>query len=215
MPNDEKHFSSIKLEVSRHFEDAETSKLAHWDAARVYEYRHKFLIGLPALVLSLLLTWILSSDARSMLEKQSDLKAILGSVPVLLSLIVSVLSGLGTFLNFNELASKHRTAAENLNALSRDCKNWDTDFPDSTFCEKAMQAVQGYRKRLNEINRDAPQIPKWAWLSVRWQREEGSTRYESDDTSRLTKLPETTSLRERAPNEMPPLAGTKIPDTGR
>lgn len=182
MPYDDTHFLSIKLEVKRHLEDAETSKLAHWEAARVYEYRHKFYVGLPALLLSLLLTWLLSSDTKALVSRQPELKEILGSVPVLLSLIVSVLSGLGAFLNFNELASKHRAAAENLNALFRDCKNWDTDFPDSSSCEKAMQTVQGYRNRLNEINRDAPQIPKWAWLSVQRQRDEGSTRYQSDES---------------------------------
>jgi hypothetical protein len=49
------------------------------------------------------------------------------------------------------------------------------------MCEKAVQTVQGYRQRLNEINRDSPQIPKWAWKSVRTQRLEGSTQYESDN----------------------------------
>ncbi len=156
MAYDEAHFTSVKLEVLRHLEDAETSKLAHWDAAATYERRHKIFIGLPALLLSLLLTWLLSSDTKTFFTGDSGLKGLLNSVPVALSLIVSILSGLGAFLNFNELASKHRTAAENLNALWRDCKNWDTDYPDSSLCEKAVQAVQSYRQRLNEVNRDAP-----------------------------------------------------------
>ena len=180
MANDDAHFSSVKAEVQRHLEDSETSKLAHWHAAAVYERRHKFFIGLPALLISLLLTWLLSSDTKAFFDSDGEFKALANSLPVMLSLIVSVLSGLGAFLNFNELAGKHRTAAENLNALWRDCRNWDTDYPDASMCEKAVQTVQSYRQRLNEINRDAPQIPKWAWRSVKRQRDEGSTRYRAE-----------------------------------
>jgi hypothetical protein len=183
MAYDDAHFASIRLEVHRHLEDTETSKLAHWDAAAVYERRHKLFIGLPALVLSLLLTWLLSSDTKNLLSASPDAKGFANSIPVVLSLVVSVLSGLSAFLNFNELASKHRASAENLNALWRDCKNWDTDYPDVSTCEKAVEAVQLYRKRLNEINRDSPQIPKWAWKSVQKQRAEGSTEYAAEKAS--------------------------------
>lgn len=178
MAFDEDHFDAVKREVARHREDTETSKLAHWDAAAVYARRHKLLIGLPATVLSLLLTWMLSSDVKKLFADNQLLQVVGTDVPIILSLLVSVLSGLGALLNFNELATKHRTAAENLHALWRDCKNWETDFPDASMCEKAVSAVQGYRKRLNDINRDAPQIPRWAWLSVRKQKDEGSTTYD-------------------------------------
>ena len=180
MAHNEAHFASVKKELLRHLEDTETSKLAHWDAAAVYDRRHKLFIGLPATLLSLLLTWMLSSDVKAFFATDGALKMVANNIPVILSLLVSVLSGLGAFLNFQELAAKHRTTAENLNALWRDCKNWDTDFPDAESCEKAVQTVQSYRRRLNEINRDAPQIPKWAWLSVKKQREQGSTRYAID-----------------------------------
>ena len=165
------------MEIQRHLEDTEISKLAHWDAAAVYGKRHSVFIGLPATILSILLTWILSSDFRQLALDSAILKAFADHVPVFIGLVVSLLSGLGTFLNFNELAIKHRTAAENLHSLWRDCKNWETDFPDESLCEKAVHAAQQYRKRLNDINRDAPQIPKWAWKSVKQQREEGSTLY--------------------------------------
>lgn len=180
MANYEAHFASVKAEVSRHLEDSETSKLAHWYAAAVYERRHKLFIGLPALLLSALLTWLLSSDTKPLFQSDGELKALANSLPVILSLIVSVLSGLGTFLNFNEMASKHRIAADELNSLWRDCRNWDTDFPDASNCEKSVQTVQNYRQIINKINRDAPQIPKWAWKSVKRQRDEGSTKYKVD-----------------------------------
>lgn len=98
-------------------------------------------------------------------------------MPVFISLVVSLLSGMTAFLNLSDLAVRHRTAAENLNALWRNCRNWETDFPDVSFCEAAVTAVQGYRARLNDINGDAPQIPKWAWKATQRQRDEGSVSY--------------------------------------
>jgi len=168
------------MEIQRHLEDTKTSKLAHWEAAAVYGKRHMYFIGLPATVLSILLTWFLSSDFQQVVLNSPIMKVFADHVPVFIGLIVSLLSGLGTFLNFNELAIKHRTTAENLHGLWRDCKNWETDFPDDSLCEKAVHAAQQYRKRLNDINRDAPQIPKWAWKSVKQQEEEGSTSYKNE-----------------------------------
>ncbi|MEZ8153015.1 SLATT domain-containing protein [Vibrio splendidus] len=178
MAFDKNHFEKVNQEVMRHLEDTEVSKLAHWSAAAVYKRRQMFFIGLPATFLSILLTWLLSSDFQSLAENSSKLKAISEHIPVFMGLVISLLSGLGTFLNFNELSIKHRTTAENLHSLWRDCKNWDTDFPDESSCEKAVSAAQQYRKRLNDINRDAPQIPKWAWKSVKAQRQEGSVKYQ-------------------------------------
>ena len=185
MPFDEKHFEEVLLEVKRHLEDTEVSKLAHWNAAAVYERRHTVFIGLPATLLSVLLTWLLSAGFRQILANDSSIQILTKQVPVFLSLAVSILSGLGTFLNFRDLAIKHRNAAENLHSLWRDCKNWGTDFPDETTCEKAVQMVQQYRRRINDINRDAPQIPKWAWKSVSRQKEEGSTIYKTDSNQSL------------------------------
>jgi len=177
MVHDKKHFDKVLSEIGRHLEDTEVSKLAHWNAASVYRKRQMFFIGLPATILSILLTWLLSSDFKSLTEGADGYSVVLNNIPVIMGLIISLLSGLGTFLNFNELSVKHRATAENLHGLWRDCKNWDTDFPDESMCEKAVHAAQQYRKRLNDINRDAPQIPAWAWKSVQKQKDEGSTAY--------------------------------------
>ncbi|MEK6320450.1 MAG: SLATT domain-containing protein [Acidobacteriota bacterium] len=183
MAYDEQHFERVIKEVQRHLEDTEVSKLAHWHAAAVYHKRHKFYVGLPASCLSIIVTWLLSIRLDTALLSGQGLALFATQASITLSLIVSILTGLGTFLNFNDLATRHRTAAENLHALWRDCKNWETDFPDHSFCEKAVQAVQQCRKRLNDINRDSPQIPKWAWKSVRVQQEEGSTSYKVDEAT--------------------------------
>ena len=105
---------------------------------------------------------MLSSGTQKFLPDIGFSGNLILQIPTVLSLIVSILTGLNSFLNLGDIATRHRTAAENLHALWRDCKNWDTDFPDSLECKKAMETVQAYRRRLNEINRDAPQIPRWA-----------------------------------------------------
>ncbi|WP_156180897.1 SLATT domain-containing protein [Desulfovibrio sp. TomC] len=180
MVYDNNHFQHVCKEVKRHLEDSEISKLAHWYAATVYDRRYKICIGLPATFFSIIITWMLSANVQDYFKSNPGQNTYIIQLPLLLSLIVSILSGLGTFLDFRELATKHRTAAENLHSLWRDCKNWETDFPDAEMCEKAVQTIQLYRKRLNEINRDAPQIPKWAWKSVNSQRKEGSINYANE-----------------------------------
>jgi hypothetical protein len=177
---DENHFRAAIEEIKRHLEDTETSKLGHWAAARRYERVHKLALGLPATVLSIVLAWLVSSQTRTVLPAEGIGSDLVHNIPVFISLVVSLLSGMTAFLNLSDLAIRHRTAAENLNALWRNCRNWETDFPDATLCEAAVKAVQGYRARLNDINGDAPQIPKWAWKATHRQREEGSVSYNGE-----------------------------------
>ena len=176
MPFDESHFQIINEEVFRHLIDTETSSLSHWHAARIYHRVHRLYLGLPATLLSIGVAWLLSGQT----QKNAGLPQLAIQIPVFLSLLVSLLSGLNAFLNLSDLSMRHRNAAENLHALWRDCKNWSTDFPDASNCERVAKTVQDYRHRLNDINRDAPQIPKWAWKSVDKQRAEGSVSYRND-----------------------------------
>src|SRR5262245_39337801 len=153
MPFDQTHFGIVCEEVQRHLEDSETSKLAHWNAAQVYDRIHRMYLGLPATLLAIGLAWLLSGNTQKSFGSQDTLTV---HVSVFFSLVVSLLSGLNAFLNLSDLSMRHRAAAENLHALWRDCKNWSTDFPDASECEKAVETAQAYRRRLNDINRDAP-----------------------------------------------------------
>ncbi len=177
MPLDSDHFDLIREEINRHLIDTQSSKLGHWHAARIYERTHKFYLGLPATIFSIVLAWLISSQTQTALPDIGAKQTIIIQISVILSLIVSLLSGLTAFLNLNDSASRHRNAAESLHALWRECMNWNTDFPDSQQCADAMKRAQIYRQRLNDINRDAPQIPRWAWKSIKKQTDEGSVSY--------------------------------------
>ena len=165
----------IKVEVDRHLEDAETSKLSHFFAAARYEKLHKFYIGLPTTVAALLLSWLVAQ--KDLPQENSQL---IFGLKIILSLIVAISSGVSTFLNYNELASQHRKAALKYQDVWRKCKNWQTDFPDDTDLINAKTSVQVYRSEMTSINQESPQIPKWAWKSVDKQKKEGSTSYDNE-----------------------------------
>ena len=180
MSDNKVRYEQASNEYERHLEDTETSKLAHFYAAEKYEKRHKFFIGIPATSFAIILTWLLTSPLNSIFS-QPTAEFLKNSLSVILSLIVAILSALGALLNYNDLAIRHRTAAQKYHALWRKCKNWKTDFPDETSADAAAEAAKLYRERINEINQDSPQIPRRAWKSVRTQMNEGSTSYRFED----------------------------------
>ena len=180
MAFDKLHFEKVLLEIQHHLEDTETSKLAHWHASSVYSRRHKYYLGLPATLISIILTWLLSTNI-DWTRLSSSLSSMMPQIPMFFSLVVTVLSSLSTFLHFNELSRRHKETAEKLHSIWRECKNWSTDFPDESMCETAVHMVKQYRQRINEINYDAPPIPRWAWKSVSKQKKEGSTSYKIEE----------------------------------
>ena len=173
---DLEYYQIISQEINRHLEDSEVSKLAHFYTAAKYEWWHKYLLGLPATLSAIFLAWIVTKDTAEV----STTSAVSWYSPFkpILSLSVPILTGLSTFLNLNDIASKHRSAAQRYHQLWRKCKNWQTDFPDDTTNEQAKQTAVKYRTEINDINNDSPQIPKWAWKNTQKQQDEGSTRYE-------------------------------------
>jgi hypothetical protein len=180
-------YEEATLEMLRHLEDAEVCKLGHWHAAAAYETWHRYFIAVPAIIASALLTWLLMSPLDGLLTGPAAVFLKTGA-PRLLALVVTILTGLDLFLGFKGLAAAHRNAALSYQEVWRHCKNWRTDFPDEAQAQQAAEAAKQYRDRLNSINRNSPQLPKWAWRSVSRQRLEGSVSYAFE-------------LREGPPNE--------------
>jgi hypothetical protein len=176
------HYDLASVEFERHGEDSETSKLAHFYAAGAYERRALLFMQIPPTVLAVILTCLLTSDLNKFFDPNM-VKILKEPVPVVLGLLIAIWSAVGAVLNYNQLAERHRTAAQKYQTLTRRCKNWKTDFPDESFATGARAEAKQCRDRLSEINAESPQIPKWAWKSVKKQREEGSTAYKADQST--------------------------------
>lgn len=168
-------YNNAHTEIDRHLEDAEVSKLGHWHAAAVLESRHRWLIAVPTVVLSALLTWLLMMP-DGIFASASSIK-LAKITPPFIALLVTLVAGLDLMLGLKNLVASHRNAALSYQEVWRHCKNWSTDYPDYHSAEKAAQSAREYRDRLNSINRNSPQLPKWAWRSVSEQRAEGSVSY--------------------------------------
>ena len=113
------YYSTICKEIQRHLEDSEISKLSHFYAASRYEKLHKYYIGLPTTIAALLLAWLVTQK-----DLPDNSSQFIFSIKIILSLIVAISTGVSTFLNYNELASKHRQSALKYQDVWRKCKNW-------------------------------------------------------------------------------------------
>ncbi len=114
MAFDEGHFASVRKEVERHLEDTDISKVSHWEAAKVYDRRHRFYLGVPATLLSIVVSWLISGQTQRTADDFGIGGALAQHLSVSLSLAVSLLSGMMAFLNLNDLATRHRSTAEDL-----------------------------------------------------------------------------------------------------
>jgi hypothetical protein len=166
----EAFYKIIQTEIYRHLEDSEISKLCHFYAAERLERIHRYYLGLPTTIAALLLSWLVAQkDLAFPFETAAKIS---------LSLVVTIITGINTFLNLNELASSHRKAALRYQDIWRKCKNWQTDFYEDSNLEQAKSSAQSYRAELTAINQQSPQIPKWAYKNAFKQRISGSTTYD-------------------------------------
>lgn len=177
--DNETHFQLISTEIERHLEDAEISKLAHYNAAGRLDKVHRYYLGLPVTVAALLLSCLVTLK-----EVSPEYATPVYVLKLILGVVVTVSTGVGTFLSFNEIASKHRLAAHRYQSVYRRCKNWLTDFPDERDIAKAQKTARIYREELTEINKESPQIPKWAYNKVDDQQRSGLTSYFTDKNSK-------------------------------
>src|ERR1035441_6590113 len=176
MINKDDQYHEAEGELAGHLEDSEVSKLSHFYAAGTYEKRHKLWIGVPATCTAIILTWLLTSPFEDLGVSTGTAAFLKRGLPIIFSLATSILTAVGYFLNYGDLANRHRSAGQKYQEVWRQCKNWKTDFPGCDHAEGACSLARRMRERLNEVNKESPQIPEWAWRSVDHQREKGSDR---------------------------------------
>lgn len=98
-----------------------------------------------------------------------------------IAMIVAIFTGISTFLNPKEKYNSHFMAGNNYDSLltkvrmfwSIDCKRENSD---AVLTEKLKE----FSEQRERLNRDCPQIPKWAYKLAKKGIEEGEASYKVD-----------------------------------
>ncbi|HEY2396421.1 MAG TPA: SLATT domain-containing protein [Rudaea sp.] len=133
---------------------ADASMALHYDAARHFERRH-YLIGVPALVLST----AVGTTVFAALQK--DVYVAIQFTTGAASVLAAILTGLQTFLGYNQRAAKHQSAGAAYAALIREIHQ-EQAFPLSEV-NQLRGFVEKVRTRFDALSKESPSIPERLW----------------------------------------------------
>jgi hypothetical protein len=173
----------VVLEAQRLEERTRDSAKAHHCAAEGWNKR-VFQLGIPTAIVSAV------TSAAVFVQAAKDIWWV-GVAAAALSVIVTILTTLNTFLNPNEKESAHFTAAiayDRLNNEARifwsiDC--WSADATEALLTAKIKELVE----RKDKLNSDSPQIPPWAWKEAQERIKRGETDFAVDKVNRTSSTP--------------------------
>ena len=124
--------------------------LAHYECAKLYDSYHRRL-GYPTVIFSALTGTAFVSSLND-----SDNPGIKG-VAIVLSLVVTVLASLQTFLHYSERADKHKAAAEEFGKLRRELEQMLVLVPPGGDMTK--HDMDTIRTKWGDLSTNAPAIP--------------------------------------------------------
>lgn len=168
-----KAHAEIIIEAKRLEETTLFSMKGHHCAASGWSKRNLWL-GLPIVIISAI------AGATTFTQWSKDYWLV-ATIAGLLSIIVSVLAGINTFLNPNERQSAHLSAAHAFDKLNNDARLfWSIECwqgaPDETLTAKLRTLVE----KKNELNANSPQIPDWAYNKAKAGIEAGEAIFQVD-----------------------------------
>ncbi|MES3005395.1 MAG: SLATT domain-containing protein [Patescibacteria group bacterium] len=159
----------VIAEAQRIEESSMYSSKGHFAAARIWTNFH-MCIGLPMVILSVI--------AGASLLKEHVL------ISGVLSIIVAVLSGIMTFLNPNERASKHFSAGNHYDSLQVKARIFRTiDCWREPSDQVLTDRLATYLDHREKLKQGSPQIPYWAYQMAKRGIEAGEAIYEVDKKS--------------------------------
>lgn len=166
----EKIVSQTKEEIIKEAQRIEESCLysskGHFVAAKFWSGCHVS-IGLPTAVLA----------AFAAASAFSDHKVAAGAI----SLLVTGLSAVSTFLNPNKRASAHLNAGNNYDALQNRTRIFRTiDCWGDSSDQVLTKRVKDFSEDKSKLNRESPQIPTWAYRLARLGIKRGQAEYQVD-----------------------------------
>lgn len=138
----------------------EKNYLLHYHVGDILESTEKRMIGLPMAMLSVFVTASIgvSIAAPDQLPKWAIYLS--GG----LSLLVSILATLITFLSLKDKAALHNRAAENYYYLLSQCKSFVADPDIFSISNDDLKKRQEYfREEVRRLHMDSPAIPGWAY----------------------------------------------------
>lgn len=125
--------------------------------AALYERRNRSL-GLPVTILSAIVsTAIFASIAQGSTNQWAQIAV------GLISVITAVLSALQTYLNYGELAQKHKVAGVKYGALRREIEEVLASDLETQLTSVDLKSI---RTRWDEIDQEVPPLPQWIYDKV-------------------------------------------------
>jgi hypothetical protein len=96
---------------------------------------------------------------------------------------VTALAAVSTFLNPNEKSSIHVKAANKYNVIREQLRTF-YEIDTSLHQDKDVQLrrLNEFREQKDELDKDSPQIPHWAYKRSKRGAEAGEGCYKIDDT---------------------------------
>jgi len=165
---------AIIREAKRIEENCLYTSKGHFAVAQFWSNFHLWL-GIPTVILA-------SIVGAFALSQFSSYIVIAGVI----SIVVVVLSATTTFLNPRERANAHLSAGNNYDSLLSKARIfWTIDCWQSESEEILTQKLRDLSEERNRLNRECPQVPRFAYLAARKGIQEGETSY-GVDRGRMT-----------------------------
>ena len=160
---------SIIAEAKRIEENCLYTSKSHFAAAQFWSSFH-LRIGIPTVVMAAI-------AGASVLSQFGNYIVIAGVI----SIVIAVLTAMTTFLNPRERASSHLSAANNYDSLlSKTRIFWTIECWQDDSDVVLTQKLRDLSEERNRLNRDCPQVPRFAYLAARKGIKEDEANYKVD-----------------------------------
>ena len=162
---------AIIKEAKRIEENCLYTSKGHFAAAQFWSKFHLWL-GIP--------TVILASIAGASALSQFGSSIVIAGV---ISIVVVVLSATTTFLNPRERANIHLSAGNNYDSLLSKARIfWTIDCWQNDTDEILTQKLRSLSEERDRLNRECPQVPRFAYLTAKKGIKKGEANHEVDKT---------------------------------
>ena len=162
---------AIIKEAKRIEEDCLYTSRGHFACAQFWSNFHLWL-GIP--------TVILASIAGAFALSQFSSSIVIAGV---ISIVVVVLSATTTFLNPRERANTHLSSGNNYDSLLSKARIfWTIDCWQNDTDEILTQKLKSLSEERDRLNRECPQVPRFAYLAAKKGIKKGEANHEIDRT---------------------------------